>query len=78
MIAISGDLADGFVRNLEKAAYPLMNLTSKYGIYFVTGKEYICLKEREFFYCFVKFFFQRRIRKDSFIMLLYHYLKAEE
>ncbi|CAG9538914.1 unnamed protein product [Cercopithifilaria johnstoni] len=42
MIAISGDLADGLVRNLAKAAYPLMNLTSKYGIYFVTGNhEYL-------------------------------------
>ncbi|KAL3982432.1 Calcineurin-like phosphoesterase family protein [Acanthocheilonema viteae] len=42
MIAISGDLADGLVRNLEKAAYPLMNLTSKYGIYFATGNhEYL-------------------------------------
>uniref|UniRef100_A0A915PCF4 Calcineurin-like phosphoesterase domain-containing protein n=1 Tax=Setaria digitata TaxID=48799 RepID=A0A915PCF4_9BILA len=40
MIAISGDLVDGFVHNLEKAASPLRNLTSKHGIYFVTGKEY--------------------------------------
>uniref|UniRef100_A0AAF5PHG5 Calcineurin-like phosphoesterase domain-containing protein n=1 Tax=Wuchereria bancrofti TaxID=6293 RepID=A0AAF5PHG5_WUCBA len=42
VIAISGDLVDGFVRNLEKAAYPLMNLTSKYGVYFATGNhEYL-------------------------------------
>uniref|UniRef100_A0A7I4KHE7 Bm3955, isoform b; Metallophos domain-containing protein n=1 Tax=Brugia malayi TaxID=6279 RepID=A0A7I4KHE7_BRUMA len=42
VIAISGDLADGLVPNLEKAAYPLMNLTSKYGIYFATGNhEYL-------------------------------------
>ncbi|VDO30000.1 unnamed protein product [Brugia timori] len=47
VIAISGDLADGLVPNLEKAAYPLMNLTSKYGIYFATGKEYILLIARE-------------------------------
>ncbi|VDN81621.1 unnamed protein product [Brugia pahangi] len=38
VIAISGDLADGLVPDLEKAAYPLMNLTSKYGIYFATGE----------------------------------------
>ncbi|VDK75626.1 unnamed protein product [Litomosoides sigmodontis] len=42
VVAISGDLVDGLVRNLEKAAYPLMNLTSKHGIYFVTGNhEYL-------------------------------------
>uniref|UniRef100_A0A0R3RR84 Metallophos domain-containing protein n=1 Tax=Elaeophora elaphi TaxID=1147741 RepID=A0A0R3RR84_9BILA len=42
VIAISGDLADGLVLDLEKAAYPLVNLTSKYGIYFVTGNhEYL-------------------------------------
>lgn len=44
MIAISGDLADGLVRNLEKAAYPLMNLTSKYGKYFVTGEDTLEIK----------------------------------
>lgn len=50
MVAISGDLVDGLVRNLEKAACPLMNLTSKHGIYFVTGEEYVRLKDGKLFY----------------------------
>lgn len=42
IIAISGDLADGFVQNLGGAATPLNGLISRYGSYFVTGNhEYI-------------------------------------
>ena len=37
IIAISGDLADGFVRDFGKAAQPLCNLTARYGVYFATG-----------------------------------------
>ncbi|CAJ0953954.1 unnamed protein product, partial [Mesorhabditis belari] len=37
LIAISGDLADGFVTDLADAARPLCNLKSKYGVYFATG-----------------------------------------
>uniref|UniRef100_A0A8R1TSI6 Metallophos domain-containing protein n=1 Tax=Onchocerca volvulus TaxID=6282 RepID=A0A8R1TSI6_ONCVO len=50
MIAISGDFADGSVHSLERAAYPLSNLTSKYGIYFATGNhEYIHGNVEEWF-----------------------------
>jgi predicted MPP superfamily phosphohydrolase len=38
VIAISGDLADGYVANLGNVAFPLRHLQSKYGTYFVTGK----------------------------------------
>ncbi|VDN55291.1 unnamed protein product [Dracunculus medinensis] len=42
IIAISGDLIDGSLKNLENAAFPLKELRSKYGTYFVTGNhEYI-------------------------------------
>lgn len=47
LIAISGDLADGFVRNLGKAASPLKKLTAKYGTYFATGKECRLFKNLE-------------------------------
>lgn len=38
VIAISGDLADGFVRNLHDAAKPLCNLKPKKGVFFATGR----------------------------------------
>uniref|UniRef100_A0A0N5A819 Metallophos domain-containing protein n=1 Tax=Syphacia muris TaxID=451379 RepID=A0A0N5A819_9BILA len=42
IVAIAGDLADGFVQNLKGAAEPLKYLHSKYGSYFATGNhEYI-------------------------------------
>ncbi|CAJ0570781.1 unnamed protein product, partial [Mesorhabditis spiculigera] len=37
IIAISGDLADGYVKDLGEAAKPLCELRSKYGVYFATG-----------------------------------------
>ncbi|EPB78365.1 Ser/Thr phosphatase family protein [Ancylostoma ceylanicum] len=37
IVAISGDLADGFVKDLEGAANPLCSLKSKHGVYFATG-----------------------------------------
>ncbi|VDK30809.1 unnamed protein product [Gongylonema pulchrum] len=37
LIAIAGDLADGFVQHLYGAALPLRNLSSKHGTYFATG-----------------------------------------
>ncbi|CAJ0570782.1 unnamed protein product, partial [Mesorhabditis spiculigera] len=37
IIAISGDLADGFVSSLGGAAEPICRLKSKYGVYFATG-----------------------------------------
>lgn len=50
LIAISGDLADGFVRNLDKAASPLKKLTAKYGTYFATGNhEYLHGNVNEWF-----------------------------
>uniref|UniRef100_A0A0M3HR38 Metallophos domain-containing protein n=2 Tax=Ascaris TaxID=6251 RepID=A0A0M3HR38_ASCLU len=42
VVAISGDLIDGFARDLAEAADPLRNLKSTYGAYFATGNhEYI-------------------------------------
>lgn len=38
MVAIAGDLADGFVADLKDAASPLCNLRPKYGVYFATGQ----------------------------------------
>ncbi|VDN01492.1 unnamed protein product [Thelazia callipaeda] len=37
VVAISGDLVDGFPSNLAERTKPLANLKSKYGVYFVTG-----------------------------------------
>ncbi|VDK27502.1 unnamed protein product [Gongylonema pulchrum] len=37
MVAIAGDLVDGFLPNLAPRAMPLANLKSKYGTYFATG-----------------------------------------
>lgn len=37
MVAIAGDLVDGFLRNLALRTKPLANLKSKYGTYFATG-----------------------------------------
>ncbi len=37
IIAITGDLADGFVHQLKEAAAPLAQLKSKYGLFYVTG-----------------------------------------
>ncbi|KAK6766287.1 hypothetical protein RB195_025902 [Necator americanus] len=37
IVAISGDLADGFVRDFKGAASPLCSLKSKLGVYFATG-----------------------------------------
>jgi hypothetical protein len=37
VVAISGDLADGFVGALSVAASPLKDLQAKYGTYFATG-----------------------------------------
>ncbi|GMT35991.1 hypothetical protein PFISCL1PPCAC_27288 [Pristionchus fissidentatus] len=37
VVAIAGDLADGFVSDLREAAAPLCNLKTKYGVYFATG-----------------------------------------
>ncbi|MCP9263475.1 Transmembrane protein with metallophosphoesterase domain [Dirofilaria immitis] len=37
MVAISGDLVDGFLSNLIQPTLPLANLKSKYGVYYATG-----------------------------------------
>ncbi|VDK42521.1 unnamed protein product [Gongylonema pulchrum] len=37
MVAIAGDLVDGFLPNLAPRVMPLVNLKSKYGTYFATG-----------------------------------------
>ncbi|VDK89329.1 unnamed protein product [Litomosoides sigmodontis] len=37
MVAISGDLVDGFLSNLVQATLPLAMLKSKYGVYYATG-----------------------------------------
>ncbi|KAK6033853.1 Ser/Thr phosphatase family protein [Cooperia oncophora] len=37
IIAIAGDLADGYVRDFAVAASPLCSLKAKYGVYFATG-----------------------------------------
>ncbi|GMT06142.1 hypothetical protein PENTCL1PPCAC_28316, partial [Pristionchus entomophagus] len=37
VVAIAGDLADGFVADLKTAAAPLCNLRTKSGVYFATG-----------------------------------------
>ncbi|VDP15883.1 unnamed protein product, partial [Onchocerca flexuosa] len=37
MVAISGDLVDGFLSNLVQSTLPLANLKSKYGVYYATG-----------------------------------------
>uniref|UniRef100_A0A158Q8Q3 Metallophos domain-containing protein n=1 Tax=Elaeophora elaphi TaxID=1147741 RepID=A0A158Q8Q3_9BILA len=37
MIAISGDLVDGFLSNLVQPTLPLAKLKSKYGVYYTTG-----------------------------------------
>lgn len=37
IVAISGDLADGFLSDLEGAASPLKYLSPKYGTFFATG-----------------------------------------
>lgn len=37
MVAISGDLVDGFLSNLVQPTLPLANLKSKYGVYYATG-----------------------------------------
>ncbi|VIO97090.1 Uncharacterized protein BM_BM9767 [Brugia malayi] len=37
MVAISGDLVDGFLSNLVQPTLPLAELRSKYGVYYVTG-----------------------------------------
>ncbi|KAL6723100.1 hypothetical protein Aduo_018141 [Ancylostoma duodenale] len=50
IVAISGDLADGFVRDLEGAANPLCSLKSKHGVYFATGNhEYMHGNVEEWF-----------------------------
>uniref|UniRef100_A0A1I7V788 Metallophos domain-containing protein n=1 Tax=Loa loa TaxID=7209 RepID=A0A1I7V788_LOALO len=37
MVAISGDLFDGFLSNLVQPTLPLAKLKSKYGVYYATG-----------------------------------------
>lgn len=37
MVAISGDLVDGFLSNLVQPTLPLAKLKSKYGVYYATG-----------------------------------------
>ncbi|KAL3998905.1 Calcineurin-like phosphoesterase family protein [Acanthocheilonema viteae] len=37
MVAISGDLVDGFLSNLVQPTLPLAKLKSKYGVYYTTG-----------------------------------------
>ncbi|VDK42770.1 unnamed protein product [Cylicostephanus goldi] len=50
IVAISGDLADGFVRDFEGAASPLCKLKPKYGVYFATGNhEYMHGNVEEWF-----------------------------
>ncbi|VDN04514.1 unnamed protein product [Thelazia callipaeda] len=50
VIAISGDLADGFVKQLKKAVCPLKNLTPRYGTFFATGNhEYLHGNVNEWF-----------------------------
>ncbi|KJH44517.1 Ser/Thr phosphatase family protein [Dictyocaulus viviparus] len=50
IIAISGDLADGFVENFGNAASPLCSLRAKYGVYFATGNhEYMHGNVEEWF-----------------------------
>lgn len=40
VVALAGDLVDGFLYNLNKRTKPLANLKSKYGTFYVTG---LCL-----------------------------------
>ncbi|VDM61333.1 unnamed protein product [Angiostrongylus costaricensis] len=50
IIAISGDLADGFVRHFGQAASPLCFLMAKHGVYFATGNhEYMHGSVEEWF-----------------------------
>ncbi|KAJ1364405.1 hypothetical protein KIN20_024498 [Parelaphostrongylus tenuis] len=50
IIAISGDLADGFVKHFGKAASPLCFLSAKHGVYFATGNhEYMHGNVEEWF-----------------------------
>jgi predicted MPP superfamily phosphohydrolase len=37
VVAITGDLVDGSVRMLERSVAPLLDLTPRYGVFFVTG-----------------------------------------
>lgn len=43
IVTIVGDLADGFVKDLNVAANPLCHIRSKYGVYFSTGETEDCL-----------------------------------
>lgn len=50
IIAIAGDLADGFVRDFSNAARPLCSLKAKYGVFFATGNhEYMHGNVEEWF-----------------------------
>ncbi|WKY16574.1 hypothetical protein Q1695_001319 [Nippostrongylus brasiliensis] len=50
VIAIAGDLADGFVNDFGKAATPLCSLKAKYGVFFATGNhEYMHGNVEEWF-----------------------------
>ncbi|KAK6033170.1 Ser/Thr phosphatase family protein [Ostertagia ostertagi] len=50
IIAIAGDLADGYVRDFATAAAPLCSLKAKYGVYFATGNhEYMHGNVEEWF-----------------------------
>lgn len=43
VVAISGDLVDGFLSNLIQPTLPLAKLKSKYGVYYATGVFFCCL-----------------------------------
>uniref|UniRef100_A0A1I7X839 Gustatory receptor n=1 Tax=Heterorhabditis bacteriophora TaxID=37862 RepID=A0A1I7X839_HETBA len=49
ILAISGDLADGFVQDFESAARPLCSLKAKYGVYFATVMDILKLKNKVLF-----------------------------
>ncbi|MFH4980163.1 hypothetical protein AB6A40_006872 [Gnathostoma spinigerum] len=37
LVAVSGDLVDGFVANVGRSTLPFVNLTSNFGVFYVTG-----------------------------------------